>query len=98
MSATTFANKYAPAFQVTTLTAPVLPTALASLVPLSFASGIPSANWVAQMGEAEPNFRARITADLAASGPAGALVYIYENGNSWVRRGYSDPPLEDEGF
>jgi hypothetical protein len=98
MSATTFVNSFAPKFQTTTLIAPVLPTALASLTPLDFSSGTPTATWTAMLGESEVAFRARITADLAASGPAGALVYVYANGDSWVRRGYATPPLENEAF
>ena len=84
---TTFAGKYAPAFQV--IVAPTrLPAALADLDPLDFTSGtIPPARWTASRGESELAFRARITADLAASGPHGALVHIYENGDTWTRRG-----------
>jgi hypothetical protein len=98
MSATLFSGSYAPKFETTILPAPTLATALASLTPLDFSSGTPVAAWTAELGEAEPNFRARITADLAASGPAGALVYVYQNGDSWVTRGYANPPLENEAF
>lgn len=98
MSATLFAGSFAPKFQVTTMTTTTLAAPLASLTPLSFASGTPSATWTALQGESAVAFRQRITADLAASGPAGALVFVYENGNSWVTRGYTSPPIEDEGF
>ena len=83
----TFAGKYAPAFQV--ITAPTrLAAALADLDPLDFTSGtLPAARWTATRGESELAFRARITADLAASGPHGALVHVYENGDTWTRRG-----------
>ncbi|WP_039887440.1 hypothetical protein [Acidiphilium sp. PM] len=84
---TTFPRKYAPSFQVTTLAAR-LPAALADLDPLDFTSGtLPPARWTATRGESELAFRARITADLAASGPHGALVHVYENGDTWTRRG-----------
>ncbi|HQT74088.1 MAG TPA: hypothetical protein PLX84_09110 [Acidiphilium sp.] len=85
-SKTTFAGKYAPAFQV--IVAPTrLAAALADLDQLDFTSGtIPLARWTATRGESEMAFRQRITEDLAATGPHGALVHIYQNGDTWVRR------------
>ncbi len=87
---TTFAKKFAPAFQVTTTTMP-LPAAIADIEPLNLTAGIPTARWTARRGESEMAFRARITEDLAATGPHGALVMVYENGDSWVRRGAAAP-------
>ncbi|HQT83865.1 MAG: hypothetical protein B7Z58_01810 [Acidiphilium sp. 37-64-53] len=83
---TTFAKKFAPAFQVATVAMP-LPAALADLDPLDLTHGTPAARWTATRGESEMAFRARITEDLAATGPHGALVMVYENGDTWVRRG-----------
>lgn len=83
---TTFAKKFAPSFQVTTVAMP-LPAALADIDPLDLTHGIPPARWTARRGESEMAFRARITEDLAKSGPHGALVMVYENGDTWVRRG-----------
>jgi hypothetical protein len=69
--------------------------ALASLDPLDLTAGIPPARWTARRGESEMAFRQQITEDLAATGPHGALVWIIENGDSWVRRAAPDPELND---